>query len=74
MIVEWLNVTSMQEGAADFMQMKEEIERAGYAWAGIGAQAAGVLTPRMGLKATDPARYETLTHPGDAFSYNSSRR
>jgi hypothetical protein len=70
LIVEWLNVTSMQEGAADFMQMKEEIERAGYAWAGIGAQAAGVLTPRVGLKASDPARYETLAHPGDAFSYD----
>jgi hypothetical protein len=70
LLVEWLNVTSMQEGAADFMQMKEEIERAGYAWAGIGAQASGVLTPRVGLKASDPARYETLSHPGDAFSYD----
>jgi hypothetical protein len=50
--------------------MKEELERAGYAWAGIGAQAAGVLTPRSGLKATDPGRYETLSHPGDAFSYD----
>lgn len=70
LIVEWLNVTSMQEGAADYMLMKEEIERSGYAWAGIGAQAAGVLTPRSGLKAWDPARYETLAHPGDAFSYD----
>lgn len=70
LIVEWLNVTSMQEGAADYMQMKEEIERSGYAWAGIGAQASGILTPRSGLKAWDPARYQTLTHPGDAFSYD----
>ena len=70
LIVEWLNVTSMQEGAADFMQMKEEIERSGYAWVGIGAQASGVNAPRTGLKAWDTARYSSLVHPGDAFSYD----
>jgi len=70
LIVEWLNVTSMQEGAADYMQMKEEIERSGYAWVGIGAQASGVNAPRTGLKAWDPERYATLVHPGDAFSYD----
>jgi Alpha/beta hydrolase domain len=70
LIVEWLNVTSMQEGAADYMQMKEEIERSGYAWVGIGAQASGVNAPGTGLKAWDPERYTTLVHPGDAFSYD----
>lgn len=70
LVVEWLNVTGLQEGAADFMQMKEEIEREGYAWAGIGVQASGVNTPRTGLKAWDPVRYEPLVHPGDAFSYD----
>ncbi len=69
-IVEWLNVSGLQEGAADYMQMKEEIEREGYAWVGIGAQAAGVNTPRVGLKAWDPERYGTLSHPGDAYSYD----
>src|SRR5580704_14656237 len=29
-VVEWLNVTGLQEGAADYSQMKEEIEREGY--------------------------------------------
>ena len=33
-IVEWLNVTAQAEGAADFMQMEEEIVREGYAWVG----------------------------------------
>jgi hypothetical protein len=69
-VVEWLNVTAMLEGAADYMQMKEEIEREGYAWVGIGAQASGVNAPRTGLKAWDAARYESLTHPGDAYSYD----
>ncbi len=70
LVIEWLNVSSMQEGAADFMLMKEEIERSGYAWVGVGAQASGINTPRMGLKAWDPERYGTLAHPGDAFSYD----
>lgn len=69
-VVEWLNVTAMQEGAADLMQMKEEIVRQGYAWVGVGAQASGVNAPRTGLKAWDAVRYESLVHPGDAFSYD----
>jgi len=70
LVVEWLNVTALQEGAADYSQMKEEIERSGYAWAGIGAQASGVKAPRTGLKAWDAERYGSLEHPGDAFSYD----
>ena len=69
-VVEWLNVTALMEGAADYSQMKEEIERGGYAWVGIGAQASGVNAPRTGLKAWDGQRYASLAHPGDAYSYD----
>jgi hypothetical protein len=70
LIVEWLNVTAMSEGAADYLQMAEELTRKGYAWAGIGAQASGVNAPRTGLKAWDATRYGSLVHPGDAYSYD----
>ena len=69
-VVEWLNVTAQSEGAADFMQMQEEILRDGYAWVGVGAQAVGVNAPRTGLKAWDADRYASLSHPGDAYSYD----
>jgi hypothetical protein len=69
-IVEWLNVTAQAEGAADYMQMQEEIVREGYAWIGVGAQAVGVNAPGTGLKAWDAARYASLAHPGDAYSYD----
>jgi hypothetical protein len=69
-IVEWLNVTALAEGAADFMQMQEELLRQGYAWVGVGAQAAGVSSPRSGLKDWDRTRYGSLVHPGDAYSYD----
>jgi len=69
-VVEWLNVTANAEGAADFMQMQEELLRQGYAWVGVGAQTAGVNSPRSGLKDFDKARYGSLVHPGDAYSYD----
>jgi hypothetical protein len=69
-VVEWLNVTALLEGAADFMQMQEELLREGYAWVGVGAQAAGVNAPRSGLKDWDKTRYGSLVHPGDAYSYD----
>jgi hypothetical protein len=50
--------------------MQELLIREGYAWVGIGAQAVGVNAPRTGLKAWDPARYASLVHPGDAYSYD----
>ena len=70
LVVEWLNVSALIEGAADYMQMEEEIVREGYAWVGIGAQNAGINAPRSGLKAWDPARYAALMHPGDQYSYD----
>jgi alpha/beta hydrolase family protein len=69
-VVEWLNVTAQAEGAADYMQMQEEIVREGYAWVGVGAQAVGVNAPGTGLKAWDAARYGSLVHPGDGYSYD----
>jgi hypothetical protein len=70
LVVEWLNVTAQAEGAADYMQMQEEIAREGYAWVGVGAQAIGVNAPGTGLKAWDATRYAPLAHPGDAYSYD----
>ena len=69
-VVEWLNVTAQLEGAADFMQMQEEIVREGYAWIGVGAQSVGINAPATGLKAWDAVRYASLAHPGDAYSYD----
>jgi hypothetical protein len=69
-VVEWLNVTAQAEGAADYMQMQEEMVREGYAWVGVGAQAVGINAPGSGLKAWDSVRYGSLLHPGDAYSYD----
>ena len=81
-VVEWLNVSSGADAAPDYTYLADELIRSGYAWVGVSAQRIGVeggevavSTPLdaesgagKGLKALDPARYSSLSHPGDAFS------
>ena len=75
-LVEWLNVTAGQDTPADWMVAHREMVRKGYAWVGVSAQTVGVEGGNsimgMGnpLKKADPVRYATLSHPGDAFSYD----
>ncbi len=84
-VVEWLNVSGGVDANPDWVSLHEEIVRAGDAWVGVSAQRIGVeggpVLGRVqgvagaddqgkGLKAIDPARYGTLQHPGDGFSYD----
>ncbi|TDD72779.1 hypothetical protein E1293_32520 [Actinomadura darangshiensis] len=72
-VVEWLNVSGQLELSPDYWFERDELLRKGYAWVGISAQAVGVnggLGDIRGLKGWDPARYGTLVHPGDAYSYD----
>jgi len=76
--VEWLNVSAGFDTGPDWGSAHTQIVEAGAAWVGVSAQAAGVQggaatvagVPAGGLKAGDPERYGTLSHPGDQFSYD----
>ncbi len=80
--VEWLNVTGGFDAPVMFIMAHNGILREGAAWVGVTAQAVGVQggiptaqsdevdVPQGGLVGEDPARYGTLTHPGDSFSYD----
>jgi Alpha/beta hydrolase domain len=63
-LLEWLNVTAGFDLPNDLAYLSPEIERSGYAWIGVSAQSVGVNA----LREDDPARYGTLSHPGDAFA------
>jgi Alpha/beta hydrolase domain len=65
-VVEWLNVSGGGDGAVDSIYLAPELERAGYAWVGVSAQAVGIDN----LRQKDPARYGSLTDPGDQYSYD----
>ncbi len=78
-IVEWNNVSAGENflggrGAAQLLQD-------GFTIAGVSAQAAGIEgmpdhplalagQAMPALKTNDPARYQSLRHPGDDFSYD----
>jgi hypothetical protein len=83
-VVEWLNVSGGVDSDPDWASLYEEIVRNGDIWVGVSAQAIGVNGGTVavkvnvpgsdqagkGLKAIDPARYGSLQHPGDAYSYD----
>jgi hypothetical protein len=76
-LVEWLNVSGGLDAAPDWITLHTELVRSGAVWVGVSAQYVGIeagsspLTPLAGgLKSIDPARYGTLSHPGDSFSYD----
>ncbi len=74
LIVEWLNVTGGLDVPALWMPTHRHLVREGFTWVGVTAQRVGIegggVMPGMGLRDADPARYETLDHPGDAFAYD----
>jgi alpha/beta hydrolase family protein len=84
-VVEWLNVSGGVDADPEWSSTSEEIVRSGDAWVGVSAQRIGVeggpvLTKvenvpgsenqGKGLKAIDPARYGSLQHPGDGYSFD----
>jgi hypothetical protein len=83
-IVEWLNVSGGVDSGPEYDTMREEITRAGDVWVGVSAQLIGVMGGPVlvhapttgpdlagkGLVAIDPARYGTLHHPGDGYSFD----
>ncbi len=82
-VVEWLNVSAGSDSAPEYTYLARELLRAGFAWVGVSAQQIGVQggpvavqipgvtgAVSVGLTGTDPARYGSLHHPGDAYSYD----
>jgi hypothetical protein len=82
-VVEWFNVSGGLDGNPDYTSLAAEILRQGHIWVGVSAQRIGVeggpvlvTAPAAaglagkGLKAIDPARYETLVHPGDGYAFD----
>jgi len=76
-VAEWLNVSGGLDAAPDWITLHTELTRSGAVWVGVSAQFIGIeagpspLTPLAGgLKSIDPARYGTLSHPGDSYSFD----
>ncbi len=82
-VVEWLNVSGGVDANPDYASLAAEITRRGDVWVGVSAQLIGVEGGPVlvkapgaedivgkGLKVLDPARYGSLEHPGDGYSFD----
>jgi hypothetical protein len=75
-VVEWLNVSGGLDTAPDWIFAHTLLMRDGYAWVGVSAQRVGIegadnpLGVDLSLKMINPARYGSLVHPGDTFSFD----
>ncbi len=77
-VVEWLNVSAGADTAVEWVGAHTSLIRDGAAYVGVSAQAVGVQGGAAaagpiaggGLRAADPARYGSLSHPGDSYAYD----
>ena len=79
-IVEWLNVSGGVDAAAAWLTDHVQMLRSGMVYVGVSAEAAGIVGASGslgasngqagGIKGADPARYGSLVHPGDSYSYS----
>ena len=79
-IVEWLNVSGGVDAAAAWLTDHVQMIRSGMVYVGVSVQAAGIdgssgslgasAGQVGGIKGADPARYGSLEHPGDSYSYS----
>ena len=85
-VLEWLNVSGGADSNPEWHSVMEEIIRRGHVWVGVSAQRIGVAGGAVlthppsadeahdvagrGLTALDPARYGSLLHPGDGYSFD----
>ena len=65
-VVEWLNVTAGYDVDIEWNTVAQYLQRSGYAFVGVSAQAAGVNA----LKKWDPQRYGELNIVDDGQSYD----
>jgi hypothetical protein len=73
-IVEWNNVSGGIDLSPDWALLHRHIAAAGHAWVGASAQKAGIdgggFVEGIHLKLLAPDRYDSLQHPGDAWSFD----
>lgn len=83
-IVEWMNVSAGLDTPTELVEMHTELFRKGYAYVAVSAQYAGIEggpipLPKpaplcLAVKCVNSARYASLSHPGDSYSYDIFRQ
>ena len=68
-LVDWMNVSAGNDSDV-FGGLSSEILNEGYAYVGVSAQAVGVNYLVNTWETGPGARYASLVHPGDSYSYD----
>jgi hypothetical protein len=72
--VEWLNVSGGLDVAVEWTYAHRHLMRKGFSWVGVSVQRAGIegggIAKGLHLKLADSGRYESLSHPGDAYAFS----
>ncbi len=73
-VVEWHNVSAGIDAAPDWGFFHRHLTAQAHAWVGVSAQKVGIdgggFVESIHLKLLAPERYESLVHPGDAWSFD----
>ena len=82
-VMEWLNVSGGLDANPDYASLREDLVRNGDVWVGVSAQLLGIAGGPVlvsipgvdaiagkGLRGIEPARYGSLVHPGDGYSFD----
>lgn len=69
-MIEWMSASQGVDTPVCWRNGHVELYRSGAVWVGVTAQEAGIDRNDLSLKSVNPARYESLSHPGDSFSYD----
>jgi hypothetical protein len=74
-LIEWFNVSGGVDAAPDWSFVHRHLIRESFAYVGVSAQSVGIegggfAAQSFPLKKMNAARYASLAHPGDAFSFD----
>ncbi|HEX5401511.1 MAG TPA: alpha/beta hydrolase domain-containing protein [Pseudonocardiaceae bacterium] len=69
-VVEWMNATVGRDLGVGWVFGSNGLLHDNDIYVGVSAQALPISGPAQSLQAWDPARYGSLVHPGDQYSYD----
>ena len=70
LVFEWNNVTIPHDHDATWQNYWQTVFSRGYAYISVAAQLLSIEASPIALKQWDPVRYQSLSHPGDTYSFD----
>jgi hypothetical protein len=69
-VLDWTNVTVPDDTDVNWQPTHPTIMKRGFVYVAVAAQRLAIEASPLALKQWDPVRYGSLSHPGDAYSFD----